>query len=64
MSKCKNMDPILALGLFSIVGGGLFLIILSLIFQCLVAIIECIGNTVTIFSPPKSHSPTYGVEDI
>ena len=64
MSKYKNMDAILALGLFSIVGGGLFLIILSLIFQCLVAIIECIGNTVTIFSPPKSHSPTYGVEDI
>ena len=56
------MDPILTLGLFSIVGGGLFLFILSLIFHCLVAIIECIGNTV--FSPPKSHSPTFGVEDI
>ena len=53
------MDPILVLGLFSIVGGGLFL---SLFFHCLVAIIECIGNTV--FSPPKSHSPTFGVEDI
>lgn len=58
------MDPILTLGLFSIVGGGLFLFILSLIFHCLVAIIECIGYTVTLFSPPKSHSPTFGVEDI
>ena len=56
------MDPILTLGLFSIVGSVLFLFILSLIFHCLVAIIECIGNTV--FSPPKSHSPTFGVEDI
>ena len=58
------MDPILTLGLFSIVSGGLFLIILSLIFHCLVAIMECIGNTATIFSPPESHSPTYVVEDI
>ena len=58
------MDPILTLGLISIVGGGLFLFILSLIFHCLVAIIECIGITVTVFSPPKSHSPTFCVEDI
>ena len=29
----KNMDPILTLGLFSIVGGGLFLFILSLFFS-------------------------------
>jgi hypothetical protein len=56
------MDPILTLGLISIVGGGLFLIILSFIYHCLLAILECIGNTV--FSPPKSRSPTFGVEDI
>lgn len=58
------MDPILTIGLFAIVFGVVSLFILSLIFHCLVAILECVDNTVTVFSPPKSHSPTYDIEDI
>ena len=55
------MDPILTLGLISIVGGGLFLIILSLFFHCLVAIIECIGNTVTVLRVYKCWLYLYSV---
>lgn len=58
------MDPILAIGLFAIVFCGVSLFLLSLIFHCLLAILECVGNTVTVFSPPKSHSCTYDIEDI
>jgi hypothetical protein len=51
------MDSILVIGLFAFVCGALFLIILSFIFQCLVGLIECIDNIVTLFSPSKTHSP-------
>ena len=62
----KNMDPILTLGLLAFVFGGLFLIIVTFIYHCLLAILECICNEVTRarFSHSKSSSNPSTVEDI
>ena len=59
-----NMDPILTLGLSAFVFGGLFLIILSLIYHCLLATLECIDNVVIRFPELKSHPNRSTVEDI
>ena len=52
------MDFILVIGLFVLVCGALFSIILSFIVQCFVGLIECIGNIVTLFSASKTYPPT------
>ena len=59
-----NMDPILTLGLSAFVFGGLLLIILSFIYHCLLATLECIDNVVTRFPDSKSHPNPSTVEDI
>ena len=59
-----NMDPILTLGLSAIVIGGLTLIVLSFIYHCLLATLECIGNVVTRFPDFKSQPNPSNVEDI
>ena len=59
-----NMDPILTIGLSAFVFGGLLLIILSFIYHCLLATLECIDNVVTRFPDSKSHSNPSTVEDI
>ena len=59
-----NMDPILTLGLSAFLFGGLILIIVSFIYHCLLATLECIDNVVTRFPDSKSHSNPSTVEDI
>ena len=59
-----NMDPVLKLGLSAIVIGGLLFIILSFVYHCLLATLECINNVVTRFPDSKSQSNPFTVEDI
>ena len=52
----KIMDPILTLGLFAFWCGILFLFSVGFIFHCMVATLECMDKTVSVFSPPYRTS--------
>ena len=52
----KIMDPILTLGLFAFLCGILFLFSVGFIFHCMVATLECMDKTVSVFSPPYRTS--------
>ena len=52
----KIMDPILTLGLFAFLCGILFLFSVGFIFHCMVATLECLDKTVSVFSPPYKTS--------
>ena len=49
------MDPILTLGLFAFVCVILIMFSVGFIFHCVMAILECMDNTVSVFSPPTEH---------
>ena len=49
------MDPILTLGLFTLLCGILIMLSIGFIFHCVMAIFECMDKTVSVFSPLKEQ---------